>query len=220
MSLVLYSHPLANFCQKVLIALYENATPFELHHVDLGDPKARAEFEQLTPLAKMPVLRDRERDRVVTETSIIIEYLALHYPGPQTLLPSAAADALPVRSWDRFYDLYVSEPMSKIVTDHIRPDGERDPFGVTEAKAALGKAYGVIERQLSTRAWAVGDAFTMADCAAGPALFYADKVMSLAGHPHAAAYLERLRARPSFARALQEAEPYFKQFPVPSDLNR
>ncbi|HEY2735264.1 MAG TPA: glutathione S-transferase family protein [Polyangiales bacterium] len=219
MALVLYSHPLASYCHKVLIALYENETPFEARLVDLGDPNSRAEFDRLAPLAKMPVLRDLEREQVVTETSVIIEYLQLHHPGAARLLPSDAERALPIRALDRFYDLYVNEQMGKIVADHIRPADERDGFGVAAAKAMLHKAYGVIEAQMSERSWAAGDTFTMADCAAAPALFYAQRVASLADYPHAAAYLRRLCERPSFARVLREAKPYFKLFPVPSDLN-
>jgi glutathione S-transferase len=218
MSLVLYLHPLAAFCHKVLIALYENETAFEPRLVDLGDPKSRVEFDQLAPLGKLPVLRDLARDQTVSETSIIIEYLQLYYPGPRPLLPASPEQALSIRALDRFYDLHVSEPMGKVVTDHNRPEGQHDVFGVDQAQTALRKAYAMIDSQLAVRRWAAGDTFTLADCAAAPALFYADKVLSLADHPHAAEYLQRVSERPSFARVLREAQPYFHLFPVPSKL--
>jgi glutathione S-transferase len=213
-SLTLYFHPLASFCHKVLIALYENETPFEPHIVDLGDPSARAAFSALWPIAKMPVLVDARRGQTWAEGSIIIEYLAMHYPGRIALLPGNAAAALEARALDRFYDLYVNEPMAKIVTDMIRPDGKQDALGVEQARALLATAYGMIERQMAGRRWALGDELSLADCAAAPALYYAHQVLPLGSeHPVALAYRERLMARPSFARVLAEAEPYLALFP-------
>jgi len=214
MSLNLYYHPLASFCQKVLIALYENDIPFEPHVVDLGDPTAREAFLKLWPIGKMPVLCDSGRDRIVPESTIIIEYLVDHYPEKTALIPLGADLARQTRLRDRFYDLHVQEPMQKIVTDKLRPDGAHDPYGVAEADARLQSAYDMIEDDMRSRTWAMGEAFTMADCAAAPALFYADLVAPLAArHPHAADYLDRLKARPSYARVLKEAEPYMKMFP-------
>lgn len=214
MTLTLHYHPLASFCWKVLIALYENATPFEPRIVDFGDPQSASEFRSLWPMAKMPVLVDSDRGETVPETTIIIEYLELHHPGPVELLPSDPDRALKVRLQDRFYDHYVQHPMQKIVADRIRPEGRKDPEGVEQARAMLRTAFGVAEAEMAGRQWAAGDAFTMADCAAAPGLFYADKVEPFeASNPNLAAYLERLRARPSFARVLAEAEPYFAMFP-------
>jgi glutathione S-transferase len=214
MSLKLYFHPLASFCWKALIALYENNTPFEPHVVDLGDPAASAAFKQIWPIGKFPVLRDDARDRTVPESSIIIEYLAQHYPGGTLLIPADADLSREVRLQDRFYDLYVHQPMQKIVTDRLRPAGRNDPHGVDEARAQLQTALGMVERDMAGKTWAVGRAFSMADCAAAPALFYADKVMPLgATHKVAEAYLERLKQRPSMARVLAEAQPYFSLFP-------
>ena len=215
MSLALYYHPLASFCWKVLIALYENGTPFEPRLVDLGSPKASAEFRQLWPIARMPVLRDAARDQVVPETSVIIDYLALHYPGPERLVPADPDVAIEVRLKDRFYDLYVGEPMQKIVTDRIRPEGRHDPHGVEQARELLRTAYDLIEKDMADgRRWATGDAFTLADCAAMPALFYAHKVEPFRhSHQSAGSYLDRLMQRPSVIRVLAEAEPYFKFFP-------
>ena len=214
MSLKLYMHPLASFCQKALIALYENDTPFEPHFVDLGDEASSAAFKALWPIGKMPVLRDETRDRTVAESSIIIEYLDQHYPGANRLIPSDPDAALQARFGDRFYDLYVHEPMQKIVTDRLRPGGKNDPHGVEQARALMQTAYGMIEQEMETRTWAAGDAFTLADCAAAPALFYANKVAPFGEtHPRVAAYFDRLMQRPSYARTVREAEPYLKFFP-------
>lgn len=214
MTLHLYFHPLSSFCHKVLIALYENETPFTPHLVDFGDEAANKAFLEMWPPRKIPVLRDVARDRMVPESSIIIEYVQQHYPGKVRLIPDDADIARQVRFRDRFYDLYVNVPMQKIVTDRIRPAGKSDAYGVEEARVLLRRALGMIEREMGRKTWSMGDDFTMADCAAAPALFYADKVMPLADkHPNAAAYLDRLKKRPSYARALAEAEPYFKLFP-------
>ena len=214
MSLTLHYHPLSSFCQKVLIALYEYETPFESHLLNLGDEDSSSEFKRLWPMGKMPVLRDEARAQTIPESSIIIEYLMLHYPGKARLIPADPDLALQTRLRDRFYDHYVMEPMQKIVTDKLRPAGANDPHGVAQARAMLLTAYGMIEAEMATRSWAVGDAFSMADCAAAPSLFYANLVLPLAdAHPVAAAYLQRLMARPSFARVVQEAQPYFALFP-------
>jgi len=214
MSLTLHYHPLSSFCQKVLIALYECGTPFESHLLNLGDEDSSSDFKRLWPMGKMPVLRDEGRAQTIPESSIIIEYLMLHYPGKARLIPADPDLALQTRLRDRFYDHYVMEPMQKIVTDKLRPAGANDPHGVAQAKAMLLTAYGMIEEEMATRSWAVGDPFSMADCAAAPSLFYANLVLPLAdAHPAAAAYLKRLMARPSFARVVQEAQPYFALFP-------
>ena len=214
MSLELYFHPLASFCWKALIALYENDTPFEPRLVDLMDESSAAAFKKIWPIGKFPVLRDEARGRTVPESSTIIEYLAQYYPGRTQLLPADPDLARQARFRDRFYDLYVHQPMQKIVADRIRPEGRYDPHGVEEAKALLRTSLGMIDEDMGARVWAMGDPFTMADCAAAPALFYADKVMPFAGtHGNAAAYLQRLKQRPSFARVLEEAQPYFKMFP-------
>jgi glutathione S-transferase len=213
-SLTLYLHPLASYCWKVLIALYENDTPFRPHIVDLADPTARAALEALWPFARFPVLRDETRDRTIPESTIIIEYLALHHPGPVPLLPADPDAARDVRLADRFYDIYVHEPMQTIVGDRLRQAGARDAHGVARARALLDVAYGKIERDMADRRWAVGEAFTMADCAAAPALHYANRVHPLGErHPRAVAYLRRLEARPAFARVRAEAAPYDHLFP-------
>ncbi|WP_100959771.1 glutathione S-transferase family protein [Bosea sp. FBZP-16] len=214
MSLTLYFHPLSGFCQKVLVALYENETRFTPHLVNFGDATERADFLKLWPIGKFPLLRDESNGRLVPETSLIIEYLALHYPGPMALLPENPVAALEVRRLDRIFDLYVAIPMQKVVLDRLRPEGSNDPVGVAEAKATLACAYDVLEAEIGERQWALGDAFSLADCSAAPALFYAERALSFRdNHPRLWAYFERLRTRPSYARALAEAEPYFEYFP-------
>jgi glutathione S-transferase len=214
MSLKLYYHPLASFCWKALIALYETDTPFTPHIVDLGDAASRADFTRIWPIGKFPVLRDEAKDRTIPESSIIIEYLDQHYPGRTRLVATDSDLARQTRFRDRFYDLYVHQPMQKIVADRLRPEGRTDPHGVEEARALLTTSLGMIDRDMAAKTWTMGDTFTMADCAAAPALFYANKVMPfIETHRNAAAYLERLMQRPSFARVLQEAQPYFKMFP-------
>jgi glutathione S-transferase len=214
MSLILHYHPLSSFCWKVLIALYEKGIAFEPNLVNPGDPQSRERFAALWPLAKMPVLEDRARGAVVPETSIIIDYLERHYRGGIALMPDDPDEARQVRLWDRIYDNYVQHPMQRIVADRLRPAAQRDPYGVGEARAALATGMAVVERHVAGKVWAVGEAFTVADCAAAPALFYANKVMPLDGvYPEALALLERLKARPSFARVLDEAAPFFQYFP-------
>ncbi|MGZ3311678.1 MAG: glutathione S-transferase family protein [Xanthobacteraceae bacterium] len=214
MSLKLYFHPLSSFCQKALVALYENDTPFEPHIVDLADAKSSAAFKAIWPIGRFPVLRDEANDCTVPESSIIIEYLAQHYPGKTQLVPADAELARQVRLQDRFYDLYVNVPMQKVVTDKLCPSGKNDPHGVEAARTLLHTACGMIEQDMATKTWAMGDAFTMADCAAAPALFYANMLTPLGdAYPNAAAYLRRLMDRPSFARAIKEARPYFALVP-------
>jgi glutathione S-transferase len=219
MALVLYQHPLASFCHKVLIALYENGTPFENRFVDLADEQSSADLLRFWPVGKIPILRDETRDSTIPETSIIIEYLDRHYPGPVSLVPEETNAGLQIRLWDRFFDLYVQVPMQKIVIDRIRPEGSADPHGVNEARAMLSLAYDMVEKQIDGKAWITGDAFTMADCAAAPALFYARTLVPFTEkRPGIEAYCRRLLERPSFARALKEAWPYFKFYPYKENL--
>jgi len=214
MSLKLYFHPLSSFCQKVLVALYENDTAFEPYIVDLGTEPSRSDFLKIWPIGKFPVLRDDAKGRTIPESTIIIEYLAQHYPGKTQLVPADAERARQTRLQDRFYDLYVNVPMQKVVTDRLRPQGKNDPHGVEDARTLLHTACDLIEREMAARTWAMGDDFSMADCAAAPALFYANMVTPLGDpYPNAAAYLSRLMDRPSFARAVREAKPYLALVP-------
>jgi glutathione S-transferase len=214
MSLTLHFHPLASYCHKVLTALYENETPFTANMVDLGNEAERAALLKLWPIGKFPVLRDDARDQTVPESTVIIEYLDRYYPGRTRFIPEDADRARGVRLRDRFYDLYVHEPMQKIVGDRIRPQGKADPHGVEEAKARLRTSYAMIDQEMAGQNWAMGEAFSLADCAAAPALFYANEVMPFGdAHRNVAAYFDRLKARPCYARVLKEAEPYFAMFP-------
>lgn len=213
MALCLHFHPLSSCCQKVLIALYELRVPFEGRLLDLGDEGERREFVGLWPTGKMPLLRDGAR--VVPETSIIIEYLVQHHAaGGQALLPADPEAALEVRLMDRLLDLYVMTPMQAIVADHLRAEPDRDPIAVDKSRGTLAMAYGLLDERLAGRDWMVGPHFSMADCAAAPALFYAFTLVPPgARHQRLAAYFERLLLRPSVARTLDEARPYFAFYP-------
>ena len=214
MSLVLHYHPLSSFCWKVLIPLYENGTAFEGRLLNLQDPAEVAAFRALWPVGKMPILVDDEHDRVIPETTIIIEWLDRHHRGATRFLPDDPEQAQEVRLWDRIYDLYVQLPMQRIVFDRIRPPEQKFPAGVAEDRELLKRTMAMVEAYVADKHWATGEHFTLADCAAVPALFYADKVEPFEGRwPHALALLERLKARPSVARVLREAEPYFQYFP-------
>jgi glutathione S-transferase len=214
MTLRLHYHPLSSFCWKVLIALYEKGLEFDPVIVNLGDPEVREAFRKISPMAKMPALEDTGRGEAVFETSAIIDYLDLHHPGVVRLVPADPDQAWRARRLDRVFDLYVNEAMGKVVTDKLRPEGANDAFGVEAARGQLRAAYAWLEGELKGRTWAMGEAFTLADCAAAPGLFYADKIEPFAAsHPMLGGYLERLKARPSFARVLQEAEPFFHMFP-------
>ena len=213
MALTLYMHPLSSYCHKALIALYENAVAFEPHVVDLGDPAARDAFRRLWPIGKFPVLHDDARAQTIPESTCIIEYLARHYPGPVQLIPNDPELAARVRSTDRFYDLHVHDPMQRIVGDRLRPADNKDPFGVAAAEAMLVKSYDLIDAEMAGRTWAVGDVFTLADCAAAPPLFFANKLVPFGERHNLSAYFRRLSRRPSVARAFNEAEPFLKFFP-------
>lgn len=207
----LYAHPFSSYSQKVLIALYENATPFEYIMLDSEAPFA--ELEAVWPFRKFPVLFDGEH--TVRESSVIIEYLQLHHPGRVKLLPEDPRVCLDVRFMDRFFDNYVMTPMQKIVADTLRDVDKRDTFGVAEARKMLATAYAWLDDYMARRTWAVGDAFTLADCAAAPSLFYADWAHPIADDfKHVKAYRARLLAYASFARAVEEARPYRCYFPL------
>ncbi len=209
----LYAHPFSSYCQKVLIALYENGTPFEYRLLSLEDAQVAAEHAALWPLKRMPVLVDA--GRTVVESSIIIEYLGLRYPGPVRLIPADANAALDVRMMDRFFDNYVMTPMQKIVLDSLRPEGRRDPQGVADARTMLETAYRWLDEKLAGRKWAAGDGLSLADCAAAPSLFYADWAHPIgAEFENVRGFRQRLLARPSFARAVDEARPYRRFFPL------
>lgn len=213
MSLTFYFHPLSSFCWKPLIALYEAEIPFTPKVVNLGDPADRAAFADVWPLAKFPVLRDDARGQTVPESSIIVEYLAQHYPSARALVPADPDAGREVRLLDRLIDSYIHLPFQGIVNERLRPPGNADPFGVERGRANVAQGYDLIAPMI-VGPWALGETFTLADCAALPALYYADYAVSLDAWPPLRAYLERLKARPSVARVLTEAEPFFQYFPL------
>ncbi|MFD1559676.1 glutathione S-transferase family protein [Paraburkholderia silviterrae] len=212
MSLALYGHPFSSYTQKVLIALYENGTPFEFRTIGPDSPHT-ADWLQRWPLRKFPVLVDGERN--LAETSVIIEYLQFAHPGPVRLLPADPMAALDVRFLDRFFDLHVMTPVQRAVDGALSGDAARRADGLAFAQEKLELAYAWLETQLAGRTWAAGADFSMADCAAAPSLFYADWTHRIAEtFPVLRAWRARLLARPSFARAVEEARPYRPLFPL------
>jgi glutathione S-transferase len=210
-SLVLHQHPFASYCQKALIALYELGLPFDRVLVE-----GREEHVKLWPLGSIPVLVDTDAGLTIPESTTVIEHLDA-LAGGGRLIPSDPDAALQARLWDRIVDNHVANPMAEVVTDNLRPEGRDDPEGVAEARATLSTAYGVLEQQLTGRTWLAGEDFTVADCAAGPALFYCRAIQrwDADAHPEVTRYYRALLARPSFARVVGEARPYREVFPLP-----
>lgn len=215
MALRLHLHPLSSYCWKAIVAFYEAGVPFEPVRLDnLGDPAERARFQALWPLGKFPVLEDTASGLVLGEASVIVEHLARSQPGAAGLVPVDWAAAREVRLLDRVFDLYLQGPMQRITGDLLRPEEVRDPYGVDQAKQELLKAYGFLEQRLAGRTWAAGESFTVADCAAAPALFYGDMREPIpAALATLTAYRRRLEARPSVARAIAEAQPFMHMVP-------
>jgi glutathione S-transferase len=219
-ALTLHYHPLSSYCHKVLIAVDVLGIELDKQVLDLSDPAKRADYLALTPMGKMPLLVDQGRP--VPETSIIIEYLQRHHAPPgRILIPHDPGAALDVRLWDRAFDLYVMTPMQAFTADLLRAEVDRDPLSVTRARENLSSAYGFIDRHLEGRTWVAGDDFSMADCAAAPALFYAvTYVPLLPAHSGLNGYFERLMAHPSVARTIDQARPWFRFYPGRAGLSR
>jgi glutathione S-transferase len=214
-TLVLYQHPFASYCQKALIALYELDMPFESRLVEGAE--GREELARLWPMAGIPVLRDEDADLTLPESTTIIEYVDGVADGGPALIPAEPGEALHARLWDRFGDHHLSTPMSKIVTNQLRPEGRDDPDGVAEARRLLDTAYGVLDARLADRPWAGGATFTVADCAIFPPLFYTWAIhrWDTSGHANITRYYRDLLARPSVARVVEEARPFRHVFPLP-----
>lgn len=213
MPLVLYGHPFSSYTQKVLVALYENATPFEFRCIGPDTPQHTAEWLRRWPIGLFPLLVDGDRN--VVESTIIIEYLELAHPGPLRFLPAEPLAALDVRFLDRFFDLHVMHRMQQAVGGALSGDPVKRRDGLALAERKLELAYAWLERHLAGKTWAAGGDFTLADCAAAPSLFYADWTHRIAErYPLLRAYRARLLARPSFARAVDEARPYRPNFPL------
>lgn len=213
MTLALYGHHFSSYTQKALIALYENATPFDFRRLGPDQPENSAEWATLWPMKKMPVLVDGER--IITETSIIIEYLQLHYPGAVKLIPEDPKAALDVRFMDRFFDLHVMDAQQVAVASKLGHIPMKPEDGLELAKTRLEQAYGWLETYLKGRSWAVGESYSLADAAASPSLFYADWVYEIPErYENLRAYRARLLKRPSFARAVEEARYFRAYFPL------
>lgn len=211
MTLELFAHPFSSYCQKALIAFYENDVSFTYRMME--EEGVGAELASLWPIKKFPILRDD--GRVILEASIIIEHLQVRHPGPVNLIPDDLDLAVETRMLDRFFDNYVMTPQGKFVSDALRPPESRDPYGVQEARKMLDTSYAWVDQRMKGRTWAVGDRFTLADCAAAPSLFYADWTHRIpAQYEHLVAYRSRLLQRPSFARAVDEARRFRHYFPL------
>ena len=212
MALTLYYHPFSSYSWKALIPLYEAGTPFAPRRID--DPQAAAEWKRRWPIARFPMLVEETSRLTLPEASIIVEYLDRRFPRPQPMLPGDPDLQLEVRLLDRFFDNYLHASVQKIVGDRLRDAERRDAQGVEEAHAMLDTCYAWLEARMPDHVWAVGDSFTLADCAAAPALFYADWVHPIGdAFPNVAAYRARLLARPSVKRAVDDAWPFRRLFP-------
>ena len=213
MALTLYFHPLSSYCWKVLVALYEMNIPFKPHLLDLSDAVQREQFLAKWPTGKIPLLLDGSVS--IPETSIIVEHLSRdHADAERSLLPAEVGACLETRLMDRVLDLYVMTPVQAIVGDRLRAELDRDPIAVSKARETLEMAYGLLERKLEGRTWMAHEQFSLADCAAAPALFYATTLVPFtAAHPRLGSYLDRVLQRPSVARVLDEARPYFRFYP-------
>jgi glutathione S-transferase len=212
-TLTLYGHPFSSFTEKVLVALYENGTPFTFRKFGPDDPQAGVEWEAMAPLKRFPVIVDD--GRTIFETSVIIEHLGLRRPGPVRLIPQDPEEALEVRSMDRVFDSYVMAPMLTLAFNASRPADKRDEIGAEQAKSTLSSAYRWLNGVLDDRTWAAGTNFSMADCAAAPALLFAHWAHPIPGDlPRLLGYRQRLLDRPSFARVVDEARPYRANFPL------
>jgi glutathione S-transferase len=219
-TLTLYEHPFALYCQKVIVALRERGLDFDVK-VENED-FTRDDLRELWPIASIPVLRDG--DRVVAETSIIIEYLdGLDGAGPK-LIPAGPEEALQARFWDRVCDAYVSDSVQAVVFDALKPEARKDPESVAAARATFATAYDMLEARLAENEWLAGSVFSIADCAAAPGLFYAWAVnpWSEQSYPGITAYYRRLSARRSYAQVIEDARPYRNLFPVewPENIDR
>lgn len=213
MTLALYGHPFSSYTQKVLVALYENATPFEFRSIAPDQPENSADWAARWPLRKFPMLVDGPRN--VVESSVIIEYLQLKHPGPVRFLPTDPMSALDVRFLDRFFDLHVMDPMQLAVNGALKVIPMDTDKGVAIATERLERAYAWLDQHLAGKTWATGESFSLADCAAAPSLFYADWTYQIpAQYPVLRAYRARLLARPSYARAVEEARPFRAFFPL------
>lgn len=207
MTLKLYAHPFSSYCQKAITAFYEKDVAFELVMLDGSEPVA-GEFAALWPIGKFPALTDGER--FVFDATSIIEYLDVEFPATP-LIPPGPHTAAEVRMWDRFFDNYINYPQQRIVYGAIGRDAQDD----AKWHGQLDTAYAYLDKHLAGREWVASDTFSLADCAAAPALLYADWTYAIPkSFANIWAYRDRLLARPSYARALDEARPFRHYFPL------
>nr|WP_283938307.1 glutathione S-transferase family protein [Sphingomonas brevis] len=210
--MTLYGHPFSSYCWKVQIPLDADGTPYTYKNIDPSNPGVMDELRSLWPIGKFPVLVDD--GRLIAETSCIIEYLQTHHPGPNVWIPDGE-DGLRVRFLDRFFDLHIQGNMQPSVNHALRPEGCGDSYGAEKGLKALRIAYDWLEENLPDSEWAAGDRFTLADCAAAPALFYADWVDEIGdGRPRLKAYRARLLAHPAVSKSVEGARPYRPYFPL------
>jgi len=208
--LVLYSHPFSSYCQKAIVALYEKDLPFEVRMLE--DEGAKDELRSYWPFGQFPILR--EGGRTYAEASIIIERLDQLSPA-DAMIADDPAQALETRFMDRVFDNHVQANQQRIIYNALRPEADRDPIADREARVRLETAYGWLDRVMANRTWAAGEDFSLADCGAAPGLLYAHWTHPIpTEHTHLWAYRRRLLARPSYARALDEARPYRSYFPL------
>lgn len=212
MTLTLYAHPFSSYCWKVLIAIYADGTPFDYQNVDPAFPGVMDELKRRWPIGKFPLLVDD--GEVVAETTSIIEHLQASHPGPNCWIPEGN-EGRRVRFLDRFFDQYVMNAAQPSVNHALRPEGQGDAYSAEQGLNTLRTAYDWLEANLPDGEWAAGNALTLADCAAAPALFYADWVDEIGPtRPRLTAYRARLLAHPVIARVVDEARPYRAYFPL------
>jgi glutathione S-transferase len=212
MSLEFFGHPFSSYTQKVLIALYTDDIPFNYRLLEQDHPENFEELKRYSPFGLFPLLLDQ--DQPILETTCIIEHLEATHGRPNRWIPNGEVGRR-ARFLDRFFDLYVMGNMQVPVADRLRPEGSGDAFGVERARERLQIAYDWLEANLGAGPWAVGEEFTLADCAAAPSLFYADWVEEIGdARPKLRAYRSRLLAHPAVARCVDEGRPYRHYFPL------
>ena len=211
MTLQLFGHPFSSYTWKVLIPLYADETAFEFRQVPENEENY-AELKRIWPFGKFPLLLDDGEP--VIETTPIIEHLQAHHRGPNEWIPDGELGRR-VRFLDRLFDLYVQGNMQPAVNHALRPEGCGDAYGAELGRKNLQIAYDWLEANLPESEWAAGDSFTLADCAAAPALFYADWVEEIGEErPKLKAYRARLLGHPQVSRVVEEARPYRPYFPL------
>jgi glutathione S-transferase len=208
--LILYGHPFSSYTWKALIALYANNTPFEVRAVDAEFPQHVAAVQAASPLGKFPLLVDG--DAQIFEATAIVEYLHVHHPGPEMLIPADPAAAVMVRMLDRVFDMYVMTPMQVVVGEHLRNPDAPDAARIAEAKAQLRKSYAWLEGWLDY--YPPSDHITLIECAAAPSLFYADWIEQIGdAHPRLNTWRAHLLKLPAVAQCIDDARPFRDNFP-------